>query len=222
MDDIQSLIKNAPVASFIFAVTLVTSIAALTDERVKEKFSLRPYRFVRMREYWTIITSGLIHAHVPHLAINMLTYYSFAFAMEGAFLMDEISRGGDDGGTLPYFIGHLKFFLVYVGALILSDLPTVARYKDLPHYSSLGASGAISGVVAGMVVFIPSISVFGGIPGFAFLGIYLVYSWWASRNSDDNINHEAHLWGAVAGIGLTFALFPHKVGQFWHHIQTFF
>lgn len=220
MSDIQTMIKEAPVASFIFSVTVVTSLAALNDENLKDKFSLKPYRLVRLREYWTFLTSGLVHAHIPHLVVNMLTYYYFAFLMEIAFLRNEVT--GTDGGMFPYILGHAKFFFLYAGTLILSDIPTVLRYKDLPHYSSLGASGAISGVVAGMVVFMPSISVFGGIPGFVFLGIYLLYTWWASRNSTDNINHDAHLWGALSGIVLTFAMFPEKVGQFWQHIQSVF
>jgi membrane associated rhomboid family serine protease len=29
---------------------------------------------------------------------------------------------------------------------------------------------------------------------------YLAYSWWASKNRRDNINHDAHLDGALTGL----------------------
>lgn len=222
MIDLQHMIRSAPVASFIFAVTLITSGLALTDPNLKEKFSLRPYRLVRLREYWTLVTSGLIHAHLPHLLINMVSFYYFAFLFEYSLVLDEVFKAGEDGGQLPVILGHAKFFLIYFGAMVLSDLPTVLRYKDLPHYSSLGASGAISGIVAGFVVFEPRLSVFGNIPGFAYLGFYLLYSWWASRNSSDNINHDAHLWGAITGIALTFALYPAHAVSFFRHVMNQF
>ena len=44
------------------------------------------------------------------------------------------------------------------------------------------------------------------IPAVLFAFGYLAYSWWASRNRRDNINHDAHLDGAITGlifVGLT-------------------
>ena len=44
------------------------------------------------------------------------------------------------------------------------------------------------------------------IPAVLFAFGYMAYSWWASKNRQDNINHDAHLDGALTGlifVGLT-------------------
>ena len=37
-------------------------------------------------------------------------------------------------------------------------------------------------------------------PAFLFAGLYLAYSFWASKNKRDNINHDAHFDGAIFGL----------------------
>ena len=39
-----------------------------------------------------------------------------------------------------------------------------------------------------------------GIPGFVFGPAYLLISAWLDRKGGDNINHSAHIWGALFGI----------------------
>ncbi|HYK57043.1 MAG TPA: rhomboid family intramembrane serine protease, partial [Flavisolibacter sp.] len=70
---------------------------------------------------------------------------------------------------------------------------------------SLGASGAVSAVVfAGLMIapyvevgffIIPPI-----IPGFIFGPLYLLISALLDRRGGDNINHSAHIWGAIYGV----------------------
>jgi membrane associated rhomboid family serine protease len=38
------------------------------------------------------------------------------------------------------------------------------------------------------------------IPAVVFAFGYLAYSWWASKNRRDNINHDAHMDGALVGL----------------------
>ncbi|HHG86592.1 MAG TPA: rhomboid family intramembrane serine protease, partial [Bacteroidetes bacterium] len=88
-EQIQYNFLNAPVATFIFLVTLVTSILAFSDTLLMQKFMLRPYSFVENKKYYTIITSGLIHANWMHLGMNMLTFWFFAFGLDDLFVMLE-------------------------------------------------------------------------------------------------------------------------------------
>ncbi len=55
------------------------------------------------------------------------------------------------------------------------------------------------------------------IPAFVFGFLYLAYSYYSSENQYDNINHEAHFYGAVAGMVITAVFFPEIVP---HFIQT--
>jgi membrane associated rhomboid family serine protease len=191
-----------PVASIIFIFTIVTSIYAFNDPVLFGKFMLHPYSVSRKAKVYTLITSGLIHATWMHLFFNMFTFYAFAF-------------------TLERIIGHWQFGMLYFVGLILSDIPSVIKHKEDFWYNSLGASGAISAVLFSFILFNPlsEIGIFPipvGIPAVLFGVLYLVYCWYSSKNSRDNINHDAHLFGAITGIVLTIILFPQIIPHFFN------
>ena len=190
----------APVASIIFVLTLAASLWAFNNENIYARFILNPYGVSRGQHVYTIITSGLIHKDWNHLFFNMLSYYFFAFQLEAMF-------------------GHWQFGLLYVASLILSDLPSIQKHKEDIWYNSLGASGAISAVIFSYIMYDPLASL--GIifipipiPAWIFGLLYLVYCHYASKHARDNVNHDAHLFGALSGILITIALNPHIVHNF--------
>lgn len=149
------------------------------------KFLFRPYFFLRAKRYDTIITSGFIHADMTHLLFNMFTFLFFAFPMER-------------------FLGTTKFVILYFIGLVLSHTCTWFKERDNPQYASLGASGAISAVLFAFIVYFPTNMIlvfFIPMPALLFAFLYVGYSWWASKNAHDNINHDAHLCGALSGWG---------------------
>lgn len=190
----------APVASIIFVFTLVTSLYAFYDQSLYGKFMLHPYSVSKGNKVFTLITSGLIHADWMHLFFNMFTFYAFAF-------------------TLEQMMGSWQFGLMYFIALILSDLPTVFKHKDDFHYNSLGASGAISAVLFSYILYNPLSKIYImfipiGIPAVIFGGLYLIYCAYASKNSRDNINHDAHFFGALTGLIFTVIFVPGIIQHF--------
>ncbi|WP_316930970.1 rhomboid family intramembrane serine protease [Pedobacter antarcticus] len=119
-------------------------------------------------------------------------------------------------------MGSLRFGVIYIVGLILSDIPSVLKHKDDYHYHSLGASGAISAVLFSYIMFYPltTLMIFPlPIPIWAVLFgvLYLVYCYYMARNSTDHINHDAHMFGAITGVVLTIILVPgivpHFIGQ---------
>ncbi|MBU0696822.1 MAG: rhomboid family intramembrane serine protease, partial [Bacteroidetes bacterium] len=52
------------------------------------------------------------------------------------------------------------------------------------------------------------------IPAVVFGVLYLIYSSYAARKSNDGINHDAHFYGAVTGILITFILYPQVIQIF--------
>ena len=111
------------------------------------------------------------------------------------------------------------FMTLYAGGLIVSDLPTFFKHKDDISYRGLGASGAVSSVVFASILFAPmnDILIWGilPVPGILLGIIYLVYSARMSKKSSDNINHDAHFYGAVFGFLFTLILKPSLFGDFW-------
>ncbi|MEJ2904127.1 rhomboid family intramembrane serine protease [Pedobacter panaciterrae] len=193
-------LQHTPVASIIFVFTIITSIYAFNDPGLFGKFMLHPYSVSRKHKVYTLVTSGLIHADWMHLIFNMMTFFFFAFQLEA-------------------MIGSWQFGVVYFMGLILSDIPSVIKHKNDMWYNSLGASGAISAVLFSYILFQPfsSMIIFPlPIPIWAIIfgPLYLLYCVYASRQSRDNINHDAHFFGALAGLIVTVLIVPGAIPHF--------
>ena len=175
------------VALVIFVATLAASLLGLyAKPQLIERSVFRPYWFLRRRQYDTIVTSGFVHADLPHLLFNMVTFYFFAFPLERQ-------------------IGSVRFALLYVLGLVVSDLGTYFKHRNDPQYGSLGASGAISAVLFAAIVYFPSMKLFIipiplPIPAPLFAVGYVAYSWYSARQARGRINHDAHLGGALFGL----------------------
>lgn len=198
---IEDLLRYTPVSSLIFVFTIAVSLYGIYgDQHANRGLMLHPYSINRGKKYFTILTSGFIHADMNHLLFNMLSYYFFAF-------------------TLEKIVGHWQFAVIYILGLILSDVSSILKNKNNPGYYSLGASGAISTVLFSYILFDPLSRIYLffipiGIPAYIFALLYLGYCMYASKNQRDHINHESHFWGAIAGLVITSIMFPHILGYF--------
>lgn len=183
------------VALAIFLATIVASLVGLfVAPKIIERSLFRPYWFLRSHQYDTIVTSGLVHADLPHLIFNLMTYYFFAFPLERR-------------------IGGVAFAALYAIGLVVSDVGTYFKHRTDPQYASLGASGAISAVLFAYIVYFPAQTLFilpipVPIPAPLFAVGYVAYSWYSARNPRGRINHDAHLGGALAGLAFVLLTDP--------------
>ncbi|HET9692797.1 MAG TPA: rhomboid family intramembrane serine protease [Steroidobacteraceae bacterium] len=174
-------------ALLIFGATIVASLVALyAAPALMERCVFRPYWLLRRKQYETLVTSGFVHADIPHLAFNMITFWFFAFPLERR-------------------IGSTAFAVLYFAALVLSDAGTFLKHRHDPNYASLGASGAISAVLFANIVYFPTQSLFifpipVPIPAPLFAVGYVAYTWYSARQARGRINHDAHLGGALFGL----------------------
>ena len=184
----------------IVAITSIISIMAFQNHLLMDKLIMNPYVTKHRNQWYRFITSGIIHAGWLHLLINMFVLYSFGRIVEQYY---------------SYYFSELSiyyFLMLYFGSMIISILPSYLRHNDQPHYNSLGASGAVSAIVFAYIIFDPlsNIYLYGiiGIPGIIAAILYLMYSWYMANKGGDNINHSAHLWGAIFGFVYTILLKP--------------
>jgi membrane associated rhomboid family serine protease len=113
------------------------------------------------------------------------------------------------------------YLALYIGALIVSNIPTYLKHRNDYNYRSLGASGAVSAVLFAFILLYPwqriVVLVF-PVPAIVYGVLFLVYSAYMSRKGGDNVNHDAHFYGALFGILFTIAVSPNVAGEFWNKL----
>ncbi|HEX2605884.1 MAG TPA: rhomboid family intramembrane serine protease [Flavisolibacter sp.] len=177
----------------IIIITCLVSFGGFSNQKIIDDLIFYPPAVTHRKQWYRFFTCGLIHADFGHLIFNMLSLYLF-----GRFVEDKFREIFGDPGKWYYLA-------MYVIALMISILPTYIKHRDDYAYRSLGASGAVSAVVfAGLMIapyvevgffIIPPI-----IPGFIFGPLYLIISALLDKRGGDNINHSAHIWGALFGV----------------------
>jgi membrane associated rhomboid family serine protease len=185
----------------IVIITVIFSWQGFENVSLKERFLHCPYIEFRHKEYYRWITSGFLHADIGHLAINMFVFYQFGGLVEKIYQ----AHFGQVGGSILYL-------LMYLTSIVCGDLFTFAKEKDNPHYRALGASGGVSGIMFAFILFNPwaiiELYFILPLPIILWGVLYLAYEQWASTNKNDNIGHDAHFFGAVAGMIVTIVLEP--------------
>ncbi len=172
----------------IFLWALIAVNVLISFHGFKDQFFYRKYLFhvgsIRSGEQYRMVTSGFLHADEMHLAFNMLTLYFFA----------------------PYVyvnLGNFSFLLIYFASLIFGSLLKMIFHGNEYSHSSVGASGAVTGIVYSAILLEPQLSIYGFIPGYLFGMLYLLYSIYGIKSKRDNIGHTAHFGGAIGGYAIT-------------------
>ena len=141
--------------------------------------------------FWTVLTAAFSHSELWHLALNMMVLYSFGDVL--------ISRWGPR-----------PFVLFYLAAAVVSSLAdAVVGWLIARDNPALGASGAVSAVLAAFAFFYPRhrLLVFGIVPLPAWLAVscFVGLDLWGvfaqKAGGGLPIGHGAHLGGAAFGLG---------------------
>lgn len=193
-------LTNTPVTTLLLLANVALSLYAWNNRTIFQKWMMHPYSFGRKKMYFTLFTSAFIHADTIHLAMNMFALLSF-----GQFVELEM--------------GAVWYSVLYGISVITSSLPSLIKHKNNPSYYTLGASGAVSAVIFGFILLHPfaKLGLFllpVSLPAILFGLLYIGFSVYAQRRSMDNLNHDAHIAGALTGIVFILLLKPNTITQF--------
>jgi membrane associated rhomboid family serine protease len=147
--------------------------------------------------YLTLLTSMFMHGGWMHLLGNMWFLWIF-------------------GDNLEHVMGHLKFLFFYLicgVAAGLAHVITTTSFGGNPFIPTLGASGAISGVLGGYIVLFPTsrvrvimMRIITDVPAYVALGIWFVFQLISGMGilGDDSqsggVAYAAHVGGFAAGL----------------------
>lgn len=193
----------------IIGITVLVSMSSFSNENNLNKLIFYPVVMNEKNEWWRFITHGFIHADIQHLLFNMLTLYFFGKQVESNF---EV-----------LFQNQYIYPLYYLLALIFASIPSYQKNKQNSYYRSLGASGAIAAVLFTNIIFEPwqtlYLNFFIPIPALLFAVGYIVYSSYMSKKGNDNIGHDAHLYGAIFGILFPLIFKPELIPYFIEQLK---
>ncbi|HEV3412514.1 MAG TPA: rhomboid family intramembrane serine protease [Puia sp.] len=178
----------------IIVVTVYVSYKGFTNNRFFENYEFEVDRILVDRQYKRLVTSGFLHTGWMHLGFNMFSLYIFS-------------------GVVGMGLGSLNFLIIYFASLIGGGLLSLLIHRHHGSYSSVGASGAVSGVMFASVALFPQMRI-GlfllplSIPSWLYALLYVGFSIYGIRSKKDNIGHDAHLGGALVGMALALIMHP--------------
>jgi membrane associated rhomboid family serine protease len=124
--------------------------------------------------WWQPLTSMFTHVEVFHIGFNMLVLWTL-------------------GPQLELAVGRLRFLAVYLVSGLAGS--AVVLWLAAPHSATLGASGAIFGLLGALLVI--AVKVRGDVRGIAtWIAVNLVLTFVLPLN----ISWQGHLGGLVGGI----------------------
>jgi membrane associated rhomboid family serine protease len=200
------------VAVFALQVVLVVAggQAALND--FVATFGVVPAEIVAGQELHTLLTAMFVHAGLLHIGFNMLYLWVF-------------------GGNIEDHIGRVPFVVFYLGAGLAATLAQIA-VNPSSQVPTVGASGAVAGVLSGYVVLHPRgrvrMFLFLGpfsrirlVPALAFIALWFITQLWSGVASlgvetaeTGGVAYWAHLGGFLTGLVLAAVYrllrFPHR------------
>ena len=173
-----SMEVNLPrVTTALIFVSALVFVLELFSQSIINTFVLVPS--LVLSEPWRLLTHLFLHANTMHLFSNMFVLFLFGSYLEG-------------------IIGEKRFLGLYLSAGILAGLGQ-GFSSAVP---SLGASGAVFGVVGMLAMLRPRMIIYVYMMPMPMIVAAMLYMFWEYIliNSPDGIGHAAHFTGEVVGV----------------------
>ena len=183
---------------------IVTDPSVFTDPNSGQRFSVPGLGPTNIPVYLTLISSMFMHGGIAHIAGNMLYLWIFGDNIENA-------------------LGHKRYLLFYLLCGIIASLSHVFATKLLGQnllIPSLGASGAISGVLGAYILLFPRrrvtmffVRLITHVSAFWAIGIWIVFQivsglGMLGGSDTGGVAYAAHIGGFLAGLLLIKLFMP--------------
>ncbi|MFT3947631.1 MAG: rhomboid family intramembrane serine protease [Agriterribacter sp.] len=182
-------------AEILTGTDIITQPQLIVDPNTGREFEMPGLQPTPVSVYLTLITSMFMHGGWVHLAGNMLYLWIF-------------------GDNIENRIGHFRYLVFYLLCGVIASLSHVFSVLLLQQNSltpSLGASGAISGVLGAYLLLFPTRRVHAfffifrvSVPAVLALGLWIVFqvmSGLGMLGGEDGggVAYAAHIGGFIAG-----------------------
>lgn len=192
---------NSIIGIVILLLTAAASYQGFRHSWYMDRYAFHTDSILINKEYGRLISSGFLHGGWVHFGFNMAALMAFSWSLELA-------------------LGIPKFLLLYMGSMLGGSLLSLFIHRNHGDYRAVGASGAISGIVAASIVLFPDIQI--GlillpyyIDGWLFGLLFVVISIIGMKFQEDNIGHDAHLGGTLTGVAIAAILEPQALKETW-------
>lgn len=185
-EDVFKMKKPIVTSILIGLNMLIYFLMIITDNYLLmiDRFALYGPLVIKSHQYYRLITSAFLHVNLFHMIFNCYSLYVIGSQMES-------------------FLGKTKYIIVYLFSALAGSLLSIVLNKN---GVSIGASGAIFGLLGSMIYFGYHYRVFLGtviknqiIPLIVMnLAIGFIFS--------SRINNFAHIGGMIGGALITMAL----------------
>lgn len=146
-------------------------------------YSTYGYSIVVNHEYYRLITGAFLHANILHFLFNMYALYLIGIQIES-------------------FMGKTKYFIIYMFSILSGSLLSII----FNSYASVGASGAIFGLLGALLYFGYHYRVYlGGVIKSQIIPI-IVINLVIGFVSGGSIDNYAHIGGLIGGLLITIGL----------------
>ena len=182
----------------LIAINIIVSYRGFNNRAFFNQYSFGVDKVLVQKDYKVLVTAGFLHVNWLHLLFNMFSLYFFGQSIEQ--------------------YGPLPFLLVYFISLVCGHLFSLLVHRHQGDYTSVGASGAVCGIIFATIALAPNMGIGFfllpiSIPAWLFGLLFVAYSIWGVRSRRDNVGHDAHLAGAMAGMIVAILLYPWTLSQ---------
>lgn len=191
-DDEQYPVTNTLIAMNVFA--FLGGISAGVYPALVETYAFEMETLLAL-EWEPLVVSGFLHSDPGHLLFNMTFLWVF-------------------GRVCEEMLGAWRTLVLYFVSLVAGSLFFGLLF---PAEAAIGASGAVSGLVAAAILIEPGHDIHPRIESFPVVFLALVFLFPTALNvfnTADNVAHVAHVGGAAAGT--VFALFWYRERSLQH------
>ncbi len=176
----------------LILLNIAVSYKGFSNQQFFDGYKFQVDQVLIKHDYKRIFTGAFLHANWTHLLLNILSLWFFS-----------------DGILL--YLGAVAYLVIYFGSILGSKLFTLLVHRQHGDYSSIGASGAVSGIIFASIAVFPGMSIglfIISLPAWLYGILYVAFSIYGVRSKRDNIGHESHLGGALMGMVLALLFRP--------------